>query len=252
MVAAAKFETAGFGVRFAVGKSFPHQVLFVQLVQQHKTPFLLHNVIVDPDLALWNEFVYVIMTAGREVDVKHTSHQSAIHNPYLSAILQLLPQAHMHRGGIRQFFPAMRHLAEVPGTASFPAFVKIGPGERVVIRCALRHKRVLQQQMFDKKSVLIAGGFFVDPEFILRYVGVPVVLAEVCKLLIHVSANIDPIDYPYLVVFACFGFYKVWRLKHFSQIYEASKGVKFPIIVSVGVCGYWEGGFSLALIIFDT
>ena len=90
MVAAAEFQAAGLGVRLVVGHSFCHAVAFVQLVQQHKAPFLLLDGVVDPDLALRDEFINVVMAAGREVNVERASHQPTIHNPYPDAILKFL------------------------------------------------------------------------------------------------------------------------------------------------------------------
>jgi len=91
MVAPREFQAAGLGVCFAVGQPFYHAISFVQLVQQHKPPFLLLNSIVDPDLTIRNEFINVVMTTGREVNVERASHQPAIHNPTTYTILQLLP-----------------------------------------------------------------------------------------------------------------------------------------------------------------
>jgi hypothetical protein len=91
MVAALEFHSAGLGVCFAVGHPFCHTIPFVQLVQQHKSPFFLLNSIVDPDLSLRNEFINMVMTTSCEVNIERASHQSAIHNPYAYAIFQLLP-----------------------------------------------------------------------------------------------------------------------------------------------------------------
>ena len=91
MMTAMEFQAAGIGVRFAVRHPFCHAIPFVQLVQQHEPPFLLDNGIVDPDLTLRNEFINVVMTTGREVNVERASHQPAIHNPYTYTTFQLLP-----------------------------------------------------------------------------------------------------------------------------------------------------------------
>jgi hypothetical protein len=56
------------------------------------------------------------------------------------------------------------------------------------------------QQVIDEEGTLIVLGFFVNPEFFLRYVRISVMLAEIRELLIDVSADVSAIDYPNLVV----------------------------------------------------
>ena len=63
---------------------------------------------------------------------------------------------------------------------------------------------MLYQQVFDEEGALIMLGFLVNPEFLLRYVRIPVVLAEIRELLIDVPANVCAIDYPNLIVTARF------------------------------------------------
>ena len=63
---------------------------------------------------------------------------------------------------------------------------------------------MLYQQVFDEEGALIMLGFLVNPEFLLRYVRIPVVLAEIRELLIDVPADVCAIDYPNLVVTARF------------------------------------------------
>lgn len=105
----------------------------MQLVKQHKPSFLLLDGIVDPNLALRNEFINVVMTTGRKVNVENASHEPAIHDPYTDSILQLLPQALVHCAGIRELFSSMRHLADVPGSPPFSALNPVGLGERIPI-----------------------------------------------------------------------------------------------------------------------
>ena len=63
---------------------------------------------------------------------------------------------------------------------------------------------MLYQQVFDEEGALIMVGFLVNPEFLLRYVRIPVVLAEIRELLINVPADVCAIDYPNLIVTARF------------------------------------------------
>ena len=91
VVAAPEFKAAGLVVRFAVRQPFCHAVAFVQLMQQHKPPFLLLYIVVNPDLVLRNEFINVVMTSGGEINIEYTSHQPVIDNPYAYTILQFLP-----------------------------------------------------------------------------------------------------------------------------------------------------------------
>ncbi|HEY5157718.1 MAG TPA: hypothetical protein VII93_07130 [Anaerolineales bacterium] len=65
---------------------------------------------------------------------------------------------------------------------------------------------MLHQQVFDEEGALIVLGFLVDPEFLLRDIRIPVVLAEIGELLIDVPADVRAIDYPNLVVTACYIF----------------------------------------------
>ena len=58
--------------------------------------------------------------------------------------------------------------------------------------------------MVYEECVLIMPGFLVNPKLLFRYVRIPVVLAEIRELLINVPADICAIDYPNLVVAACF------------------------------------------------
>ena len=59
---------------------------------------------------------------------------------------------------------------------------------------------MLYQQVFDEERAFIVLGFLVNPEFFLRYVRIPVVLAEISELLIDVPADVCAIDYPNLIV----------------------------------------------------
>jgi hypothetical protein len=54
--------------------------------------------------------------------------------------------------------------------------------------------------VIDKESALIMLGFFIDPEFILGNVRIPVVLAEIRKFLINVTPDVYAIHYPNLVI----------------------------------------------------
>ncbi|MCX6035085.1 MAG: hypothetical protein NTV38_08930 [Chloroflexi bacterium] len=65
---------------------------------------------------------------------------------------------------------------------------------------------MLHQQVVDEKKALIVLSFLVDPEFLLRDVRIPVMLADIGELLIDVPADVYAIDYPNLVVAACFIF----------------------------------------------
>jgi hypothetical protein len=58
--------------------------------------------------------------------------------------------------------------------------------------------------VIDEKRALIMLGFLVNPKFLLRYVWIPVMLAEIGELLINVSTNICVIDYPNLNITSCF------------------------------------------------
>ena len=91
MVTAPEFQVAGLIVRLAISPPFRHAVPFVQLVEQHKPPFILLNRIVDPNLTVRDEFVNVVMPPGGEVNIECASHQPSIHNPYAYTILQFLP-----------------------------------------------------------------------------------------------------------------------------------------------------------------
>jgi hypothetical protein len=94
----------------------------------------------------------------------------------------------------------MRYLADVPDSSPFFALNPIGLCERIAIGCAFRYEAMFYQQVFDEERALIVLGFLVNPEFLLRYVRIPVVLAEIRELLIDVPANVCAIDYPNLIV----------------------------------------------------
>jgi len=98
----------------------------------------------------------------------------------------------------------MRYLADVPGSSPFFALNPVGLCDCIAIGCAFRHEVMLYQQVFDEEGALIMLGFLVNPEFLLRYVRIPVVLAEIRELLIDVPADVCAIDYPNLVVTARF------------------------------------------------
>ena len=68
MVAAAKLEFAGLGMRLAVWHAAGHSIAFVQLVQQYETAFLFGYGIVNPDFTLGHKFVDVVMPPGCEVN----------------------------------------------------------------------------------------------------------------------------------------------------------------------------------------
>jgi hypothetical protein len=59
---------------------------------------------------------------------------------------------------------------------------------------------MLYQQVFDEERALIVFSFLINPEFLHRYVRIPVVLAEIRELLIDVPADVCTIDYPNLIV----------------------------------------------------
>jgi hypothetical protein len=94
----------------------------------------------------------------------------------------------------------MRYLTDVPDSSPFFALNPVGLCDRIAIGCAFRHEVMFYQQMIDKEHALIVLGLLVNPEFHLRYVRIPVVLAEIRELLINVPADICPIDYPNLIV----------------------------------------------------
>jgi len=69
------------------------------------------------------------------------------------------------------------------------------------------------QQVFDEERALIMLGFLVDPEFLLRYVRIPVVLAEIRELLVDMPADVRAIDYPNLIVTSRFIPLQIRRLE---------------------------------------
>jgi hypothetical protein len=78
MVATAKLEPAGLGVRPAAGHPAGHTIAFVQ---QHKTAFLIGDGVVDSDFTRGHKFVDMIMTTRGEVNIKNTAHASTIDDP---------------------------------------------------------------------------------------------------------------------------------------------------------------------------
>jgi hypothetical protein len=112
----------------------------------------------------------------------------------------------MHCASIRQLFPLMRYLADVPGSPPFSALKPVSLCDRISIGCTFRHEVMLHQQVIDEEGALIVFGFLVNPEFLLRYVRIPVVLAEIRELLIDVPADVCAIDYPNLKVASRFVF----------------------------------------------
>ena len=110
----------------------------------------------------------------------------------------------MHDGCIRQLFPLMRYLADIPDSSPFFAFNMISLCECIAIGCAFRHEVMLYQQMVDEERALIVLGFLVNPEFILRDVRISVMLAKICELLVDMSTDVCAIDYPNLIVTSLF------------------------------------------------
>jgi hypothetical protein len=63
---------------------------------------------------------------------------------------------------------------------------------------------MFHQQVFDEEGTLVVFGFLVDPEFLLRYVRITVMLAKIRELLINMPAEVCAIDNPNLKVPARF------------------------------------------------
>ncbi len=146
MMAALVFQAAGLSVSFVVCPATGHAVALVQLVQQHVAALFLFDVIIDPHFILRHKLIYVVVTAGSEVDVKHAAHQAAIHNPHAKAVLQLLPQPLMHLLAIGQLPSVVSQAAQVSGTATLLALLAVSHGQCLVIGYSSGHKPVLHQR----------------------------------------------------------------------------------------------------------
>src|SRR5512136_2358522 len=97
VVSASKLQAAGISVSQAVWNTGLHLVPLVQLVKKHKGSLLLRDRVIYPNLPFRYEFINVIVSSRREVDVKNAPHESTIYDPDMDTILQRLPNSFMNR-----------------------------------------------------------------------------------------------------------------------------------------------------------
>jgi hypothetical protein len=200
MMSTPKFLATGLRVRLTVWNSVLHSIAFVQFVEQHKSSLFLRDRVVNPDFPRRHELIYVVVPPSREIDIEDTAHESTIYNPHVDAILQFLPEAFMCSTAIRELLSPVRCLCDVTGMATLLALRRICFDESLVVRHSFGHQLVLYKKMVYEKLSFIMFRFLVYPEFVLGNVLVPIVLPEVCELLIDVSADITAIHDPHLNV----------------------------------------------------
>ena len=139
VVSAMKLQAAGLSVSLAVWNTVRHSVPFVQLVKKHKAALLLHDRVIDPDLTSRYEFIDVIVSSRREVDVENAAHESTIYDPDIDAILQSLPKKFMNGMCVRQLLPMAGCLCNVARATTFFAFDAICFHECLFIRNSFAH-----------------------------------------------------------------------------------------------------------------
>jgi hypothetical protein len=90
--------------------------------------------------------------------------------------------------------------SHISSTTALFTFFPVSQGQSLFIRHTFRHESVLHQQVVNEKWALIVLGFLVNPEFVQGDVGVPVVLTEVSKLFIDMTADVAAINDPHLQI----------------------------------------------------
>ena len=96
MVSTVVLHPARLGMGFAIGPSRGHPVSLVQLVQQDVAALSFDDRIIDPDLAVGHELIYLVVPSFGEVDVESAPDQPAVHDPDDDGALQLFPQLLVH------------------------------------------------------------------------------------------------------------------------------------------------------------
>ena len=147
MVSATKLQAAGLGVSLTVWNTGFHLVPLVQLVKKHKGSLLLRDRVIDPNLPFRYEFIDVIVSSRREVDVENTPHESAIDHPDMNTILQALPKTFMNGMRIRQLLPMMGSLCNVTRAATLLAFGAVCFHDCLFVRNSFAHQFVFDEQV---------------------------------------------------------------------------------------------------------
>ena len=215
MMAAPELQAAGFGVRRLVGNGVLHPIALVQFVEQHKAPFFLRDIVVNPDFPRRHELIHVVVSSRGEIDIEDTAYESPVYNPHGDAILQFLPEAFMCPMTIWELLAPMRCLGNVAGPSPFLALDTVGFEEGLPIPLPLGHQLVLNEKMVYIKRLFVMIGFFVDPEFVRGNVFVSEMLPKVRELLVDVSTDITTIHDPHLDVTA---FINLMQVRKFQRI----------------------------------
>ena len=128
-----------------VGQSFRHAVSLVQLMQEHITSFLLDYIIINPNFIFWDKLIDLIMSAFRKINIKRTSHQSAVDQPDRNSIFQLLPHFFVHFFSIRKFLAKFGSFFQITGASAFFSFMFISFYYCIFIGHPVFHQAIFHQ-----------------------------------------------------------------------------------------------------------
>jgi hypothetical protein len=218
VVSATKLQAAGLSVSLAVWNTGLHLVPLVQLVKKHKGSLLLRDPVIYPELPFRYEFIDVIVSSRREVDVENAPHQSTIYDPDMDTLLQPLPKTFMNGMSIRQLLPMAGCPSNVTRPTTLFTLDAVCFNECLFVRISFAHQVMLDKQVIDKERAFVMLRLLIDPELVVGNVRISVVLSKVRELLIKVSADIAAIHNPNLNLSASVILAKVGRSQRFCHI----------------------------------
>jgi hypothetical protein len=205
-------DPAGGTVGLEIGPPQAHQMPFVKLVKEHKSPFPGREIVIQPDLALGDKVrIDQVMPALCEVDEIEAPDKFTLNDPNLDGTAVSLeePLVDIFDGFL---FGEFGYLFDQFGFAAFLQLDGISSFQGFVIGHPLGHQSILDKQMVDEKLFFAQAMLLVDPEFVPRDEAEAEVLAEVRELLVDSSPDILAIHDPDRDVRDLVELFNVWLL----------------------------------------